>query len=61
VNEFITALGLVFVIEGVISAAFPNVTKAAMLAAAEAPPSRLRMVGLAAAVLGVVLVWLTRT
>jgi uncharacterized protein YjeT (DUF2065 family) len=60
VRDFIAAIGLVFVIEGIVSAAFPNMTKAAMAAAAQVPPHRLRITGIAAAILGVGLVWLVR-
>jgi uncharacterized protein YjeT (DUF2065 family) len=60
VSDFLAAVGLVLVIEGVISAGFPNSTKAAMASAAQVPPQKLRMVGVAAAVLGVGLVWLVR-
>jgi uncharacterized protein YjeT (DUF2065 family) len=60
VTDFIAAVGLVFVIEGVASAAFPNMTRAAMSAAAQVPPHRLRIAGLAAVVFGVGLVWLVR-
>ena len=59
-TDFVVAIGLVFVIEGVVSAAFPNMTRAAMQAAAQVPPHRLRIAGVAAAVFGVALVWLVR-
>jgi uncharacterized protein YjeT (DUF2065 family) len=60
VSDFLAALGLLLVIEGVVSAAFPNVTRAAMLAAAETPSTKFRLVGLASAVLGIALVWIIR-
>jgi uncharacterized protein YjeT (DUF2065 family) len=60
VTDFIVAIGLVFVIEGVVATMFPNMTRAAMQAAAQVPPHRLRIAGLAAAVFGVALVWLVR-
>lgn len=59
-RDFIAALGLVLVIEGVCSAAFPSLTKAAMQAAAQSPIQRMRIVGVGAAVLGVAIVWLVR-
>ena len=59
-SDFVAALGLVLVIEGIVSAAFPNITRAAMQAAAEAPPHKMRIVGLAAAIAGIGLVWLVR-
>jgi uncharacterized protein YjeT (DUF2065 family) len=60
VSEFLTALGLVFVIEGLIFAAFPGATKRALVSVLESPDNMLRMVGLVSAVLGLVLVWLVR-
>jgi uncharacterized protein len=54
------AIGLVFAIEGIIFAAFPLVAKRAMTAALDVPDSRLRIAGLASAILGVVIVWLVR-
>lgn len=59
-SDLLAALGLVLVIEGVMSAGFPNMTKNAMLAAAQMPPHKLRVAGLVAVVLGVGLVWLVR-
>jgi uncharacterized protein len=54
------AIGLVFAIEGIIFAAFPLVAKRAMTAALDVPDSRLRIAGLASAILGVMIVWLVR-
>ena len=59
-TDFLVAIGLVLVIEGVVSAAFPNATKAAMLSTAQTPSQKLRVVGVVAAALGVLLVWLVR-
>jgi len=59
-SDFIVALGLVFVIEGLIFAASPSAAKKAMAHVLETPDSPLRMVGVASAVVGVVLVWLVR-
>ena len=59
-TDLIAALGLILVIEGVLSAGFPNFTKAAMLSASQVPSGRVRMTGLVAALLGVGLVWLVR-
>jgi uncharacterized protein len=58
--DFLVALGLVFVIEGLIFAASPDAAKRAMLHVLEAPDGPLRIVGVASAVLGVVLIWLVR-
>ncbi len=58
--DFIVALGLVFVIEGLIFAASPAAAKNAMAHVLQTPDGPLRLVGIASAVLGVVLVWLVR-
>jgi len=55
-----TALALVLVIEGVLYALFPQGMKRAAARAMAIPPQALRMAGLAAVCLGVVLVWLVR-
>lgn len=59
-NDFLAALGLVFVIEGLIFAALPEHAKKAMLSVLETPDGTLRVIGLGAAVIGVVVVWLAR-
>ena len=59
-TDFIVALGLVFVIEGLIFAASPSSAKNAMAHVLETADGPLRLVGIASAVIGVVLVWLVR-
>jgi uncharacterized protein YjeT (DUF2065 family) len=59
-TDFIVALGLVFVIEGLVFAANPAAAKRAMAHVLETADGPLRMVGIASAILGVVLVWLVR-
>ncbi len=59
-SDFLAALGLVFVIEGLIFAAFPGHAKKAMLSVLQTPDASLRMIGIAAAVIGLVVVWLVR-
>lgn len=59
-RDFIVALGLVFVIEGVLFAAFPETAKRAVASVLETPDGVLRVIGLASALIGVVLVWLIR-
>ena len=59
-NDFLAALGLVFVIEGLIFAALPGQAKRAMMSVLETPDGSLRGIGLGAAVVGVILVWLAR-
>jgi len=59
-SDFIVALGLVFVIEGLIFAVSPSAAKNAMAHVLETPDGPLRIVGIVSAVLGVALVWFVR-
>jgi uncharacterized protein YjeT (DUF2065 family) len=59
-TDFLTALALVLVIEGILYALFPEAMKRAAAQAVLIPPQTLRMGGLAAAGLGVIIVWLLR-
>jgi uncharacterized protein len=59
-SDFLAALGLVFVIEGLIFAAFPVQAKRAMQSVLETPEATLRVIGLGAALIGVIVVWLVR-
>jgi hypothetical protein len=59
-TDFIAALGLVLVIEGLVFAAFPAASKRAVALMLETPESQLRAVGVGSAVLGVLIVWLAR-
>jgi len=58
--EFLAALGLVFVIEGLIFAAFPTHAKKAMISVIETPEASLRAIGLGSAIAGLLLVALAR-
>jgi uncharacterized protein YjeT (DUF2065 family) len=58
--DFIVALSLVFVIEGLIFAVSPGSAKNAMAHVMETADGPLRVVGIVSAVLGVILVWLVR-
>jgi uncharacterized protein YjeT (DUF2065 family) len=60
IDELLVGLGLVLVIEGVLWAAFPRLALHLLKAAVTSPEGMLRMGGLAAAILGVGLVWLAR-
>jgi uncharacterized protein YjeT (DUF2065 family) len=60
-SDFLAALGLVFVIEGLIFAAFPTSAKKAMTSVLETPETTLRAVGVGSAVIGVIVVWLVRS
>ena len=59
-GEFAVALGLVFVIEGLIFAAFPGLAKRLAASALESPDTSLRIAGIVSAIIGVVLIWLIR-
>ncbi len=59
-NDLVTALGLVLAIEGTLYAAAPGGLKAMMRQAQETPDNVLRIGGLVALAIGVVLVWLVR-
>ena len=59
-TDFWTALALVLVIEGALYALFPEAMKRAAARALMVPPQALRLAGLAAACVGVVVVWLVR-
>ena len=58
--DFLAALGLVFVIEGLVFAAFPEPAKKAMASVLETPDQALRAIGIGSAIVGVILVWLVR-
>jgi uncharacterized protein YjeT (DUF2065 family) len=59
-RDFLAALGLLLVVEGIVFAAFPEAVKRAMAEAAQSPADRMRIVGLVSAVLGLILVWFVR-
>ena len=59
-SQFLVALGLLFVIEGLVFAAFPGAAKQAMESVLATPEGSLRLVGLVSATIGVVLIWLVR-
>ena len=60
-TDLIAALGLALAVEGLLFAAFPDAVRRAMIDAAHTPSARMRLVGLASALLGVVIVGLART
>jgi uncharacterized protein YjeT (DUF2065 family) len=59
-DDFGTALGLVLVIEGALYALHPEGMQRMMAQAVQLPPTYLRRAGLAAAVVGFIIVWLIR-
>jgi hypothetical protein len=58
--DFLAALGLVFMIEGLIFAAFPGHAKRAVASVLETPEATLRAIGIGSAVVGLLVVWLVR-
>ena len=59
-SDFIVALGLVFVLEGLLFSAFPATAKRAMESVMQTPDTSLRIVGIVSAVLGILLIWAVR-
>jgi len=59
-GDFITALGLAFVVEGVIFLAFPEPVRRIMASVAASPAMQLRISGLISAVIGLVIIWFIR-
>lgn len=59
-SDLLTALALAIAIEGALYALFPEAMKRAMLYVLDQPRSYLRTAGIAAAALGVGIVWLVR-
>jgi len=58
--DLATAIGLAIAIEGAAYALFPGAMKKMMLMVLAEPPRHLRMAGVAAAAVGVCIVWLIR-
>ena len=58
--DFLTALGLLLVIEGLFLALFPHRIRQLLEALDHMPMEALRIFGLGAAVVGVAVVWLIR-
>lgn len=59
-EDFVAAIGLVLVIEGLLYGAFPGLAKRMAAEAVAAPDNVLRTAGLVAIALGVGVVWLVR-
>ena len=60
-SDFLAALGLVFVIEGLIFAAFPEAAKKAMASVLQTQDMSLRLIGIGSAIVGLALVWLVHS
>ena len=59
-SDLLTALALVFVIEGLVLALFPDRLRWVLERLSEVPPEALRAAGLVSAALGLFGVWLIR-
>ena len=59
-TDFLVALGLLLVIEGLVCAAIPDTAKRAAAAMLETPEATVRIVGIVSALLGLALIWLVR-
>jgi uncharacterized protein YjeT (DUF2065 family) len=60
VQDFLAAIGLVLVIEGLLYGGFPSLAKKVAADASVAPDQVLRVAGIAAIAAGVFIVWLVR-
>lgn len=60
-TEFLTALALAIVIEGIVYAAFPDQMKRALALLLETPSSTMRVTALTIAAGGFILLWLVRS
>jgi len=60
-RDLAAALGLAFAIEGLLMAGFADGMRRRMAAMAREDPTKLRGVGLGAAVIGVAIVWASRS
>lgn len=59
-SDFLAALGLVLVIEGLLYGGFPGLAKRMARDVTEMPESTMRAIGLSVMAVGVVIVWLVR-
>jgi hypothetical protein len=58
--DFLIGVGILFVLEGILFAASPGFMRRAMKSAMEMPDNILRAVGIASAVVGLIVIWLVR-
>ena len=55
---FLTAIGLIFVIEGALYALFPDAMRRGIARVLAQPAGRIRTIGVSAALVGLLLIWL---
>jgi uncharacterized protein YjeT (DUF2065 family) len=58
--DLVAALGLALMVEGILFAAFPDGMRKAMYEAAHTPSDRMRIVGIASAIIGLGVIWAVR-
>lgn len=59
-SDLFAAIGLVLVIEGILYGGFPSLARRIAAEASATPDEVLRIAGLAAAAIGVLIVWMVR-
>ena len=59
-SDLLVGIGLVFVIEGLLYAAFPNAMRKMVEDITKLPDANLRTIGVFALVIGVAIVWMVR-
>lgn len=59
-GDFVTAIGLAFVIEGVLFLAFPDPVRRMMSSVSASPNQQLRIAGAISAVIGLGVLWFIR-
>lgn len=61
IEAVLTAIGLVFVIEGLTYALVPNALKRMLAALLQLPTDQMRLAGMGAVALGVFVVWIAKS
>lgn len=59
-QDFLVGIGIMLMLEGILFSILPGWMRGALERAAHAPEQILRIVGLASAIIGLVLIWLVR-
>lgn len=60
-SDLVTAIGLLLVIEGIVYGGLPHLAKRLAAEALAMPEGTMRLGGIVAAIVGVVIVWLARS
>jgi len=60
IGDFVAAIGLAFVIEGLMFLAFPDRVRRMMAVVSASPANQMRIAGLISAIIGLFIVWLAR-